>query len=81
MFAGYDTVNAQLLSGPNGFDATSYAVGGDDTELPARLVPGSTFDYKIYYSVADTSVLELNFSPDPNTYPAATFTDLETLLR
>jgi hypothetical protein len=79
-FAGYDTVSAQLLSGPNGFEVDHYAVGGPDTELPARLVPGSGFDYKVFYSVPDASVLELSFSPDPDTYPAATFTEVETLL-
>ncbi len=73
-------VTAQLLAGPNGFDSTLYGVGGPDTDLPARIVPGSTFDYRTYYSVPDTSVLEFVFSPDSSTYPASTFTEVETLL-
>lgn len=79
-FADYDTVSAQLLSGPNGFEVDHYAVGGADTELPARLVPGSTFDYRVYYSVPDMSTLELRFSPDKRTYEVATFTEAEALL-
>ncbi|WP_089339021.1 hypothetical protein [Blastococcus mobilis] len=79
-FADYDTTNARLLSGPNGFQADHYAVGGPDTELPARLVPGTTFDYKIYYSVPDPSELELVFNPNPEVYLDFTFTDVETLL-
>jgi hypothetical protein len=79
-FADYDTANARLLSGPNGFEADHYAVGGPDTELPARLVPGTTFDYKVYYSVPDTSELELVFNPNSEVYLDFTFTDVETLL-
>ena len=79
--AGYDNTRATLLAGPNGFQADSYAVGGPDTELPARVTPGTTFDYRTYYSVPDPSVLELIFNPNPEVYQDVTFTDVQALIR
>jgi hypothetical protein len=78
--AGYDNVRAALLSGPNGFEADQYAVGGPGTELPVRVAPGSPFDYQVYYSVSDVSALDLVFNPNPDAYADFTFTDVEQLI-
>lgn len=78
--AGYNTASVSLLAGVNGFEAPAYAVGGDDTSLPARVMPGTSFEYRTYHSVADPSVLEVRFTPDPAKYTEYAFTDVETLL-
>ena len=73
-------MTANLLFGVNRYDAAGWAHSGGD--LPAQLVPGTSAETELLYSLpsAELGTLAFTVNPDAGQYTDYTFTDVQTLI-